>query len=74
MKIDYELNDRDMYLFMINGNPKTGIHRKATLHKRFSEQNQDWNVQVISVCKDGNARLSKIINNDLYLKTRYGKT
>lgn len=74
LKVDHELRDQDMYLFMINGNAKTGIHRKATLHRRFKEQKDDWDVKVISVCRDGNARLSTIINKELYSKTRYGKT
>lgn len=74
LKVDYELNEKDMYFFMINGNAKTGIHRKATLYKRFNEQKEDWTVQVVSVCRDGNARLSEIINKELYTKTRYGKT
>lgn len=69
LTIDHEMNDNDLYVLAINGNMKTGIHRKQTLMKKFKEQNKDWNVQVVSVCKDGNARLSTVINKEL----KYGK-
>lgn len=58
LKIDRECNEKDMYLFSIDGKRITEAFRLSTLQEYWKKNGcPNWNVKVELCWKEGNARL-----------------